>query len=496
VILAVVPANVDFHNSQILHDAKKVDPKSARTIPVITKPDLIDKGAEKGVLELLRGDEMDFELGFHMIKCPGQQDRNEHVTVEAASAAEMSFFRANEPWRTECEAERERFGTLELRKKLAALQVRMIKDNVPSILEEVAGKKRAAEDILLKTGYSVETDGERRAFYGNAIESIVKKLDVSLTGNARTACSGQDTFLSKQQAMYDEFGKNVLQRKFATIMSIETGSKVACMFEDGSEETGIVVRVSADGSKIECKPEFAKDDEQSKLFSSRRESWSFRHPPKTGDLVGPLSGAPAVKLGTAAAASPFGFGAPAVGFGARAAFPSHGFGMVSTASSAVGAAFGSAASSSGSGLFGTSTAGPMIFGATASTPTFLAPAPDFGASSAGLGATDRYGVAREVGEKNGDTSKYPVNVDVFRQLAREDVRLHADWLKELLKRNRDNSLQCFLSPAVFNSIVAGMIKDQIAPLCTALLEQTRTAVSSLIGDIVKESRWRTIDFQG
>ena len=266
VILAVVPANVDFHNSQILHDAKKVDPRSVRTIPVITKPDLIDKGAEKGVLELLRGDEMDFELGFHMIKCPGQQDRNEHVTVEAASAAEMSFFRANEPWRTECEAERERFGTLELRKKLAALQVRMIKDNVPSILEEVAGKKRAAEDILLKTGYSVETDGERRAFYGNAIESIVKKLDVSLTGNARTACSGQDTFLSKQQAMYDEFGKNVLQRKFATIMSIETGSKVACMFEDGSEETGIVVRVSADGSKIECKPEFAKDDEQSNCF--------------------------------------------------------------------------------------------------------------------------------------------------------------------------------------------------------------------------------------
>ena len=78
-------------------------------------------------------------------------------------------------------------------------------------------------------------------------------------------------------------------------------------------------------------------------------------------------------------------------------------------------------------------------------------------------------------------------MDVFRQLVPEDVRLHAEWLKVMLKRNRDNNLPCFLSPAVFNSIVAGMIKDQIAPLCTALLEQTRTAVSSLIGDIVKES---------
>lgn len=41
-ILAIVPANVDFHNSQIMADALKVDPETQRTIPVITKPDLID----------------------------------------------------------------------------------------------------------------------------------------------------------------------------------------------------------------------------------------------------------------------------------------------------------------------------------------------------------------------------------------------------------------------------------------------------------------------
>lgn len=43
VILAVHPSNVDFHNSQILAEAKKVDPKTRRTIPVLTKPDLIDE---------------------------------------------------------------------------------------------------------------------------------------------------------------------------------------------------------------------------------------------------------------------------------------------------------------------------------------------------------------------------------------------------------------------------------------------------------------------
>lgn len=69
VILAVHPANVDFHNSQILAEAKEVDPETKRTIPVLTKPDLIDDGAETSVVDLLKGKLTDkFEMGFHMIK--------------------------------------------------------------------------------------------------------------------------------------------------------------------------------------------------------------------------------------------------------------------------------------------------------------------------------------------------------------------------------------------------------------------------------------------
>ena len=69
VILAVHPCNVDFHNSQILAEAKKVDPQTKRTIPVLTKPDLIDDGAESNVKDLLLGKKTDkFELGFHMVK--------------------------------------------------------------------------------------------------------------------------------------------------------------------------------------------------------------------------------------------------------------------------------------------------------------------------------------------------------------------------------------------------------------------------------------------
>ena len=65
VILAVHPAPVDFHNSQSMADAKSVDPQTKRTLPVLTKPDLIDAGAE---MLLVDGKTTGLDKGFHMLK--------------------------------------------------------------------------------------------------------------------------------------------------------------------------------------------------------------------------------------------------------------------------------------------------------------------------------------------------------------------------------------------------------------------------------------------
>lgn len=68
-ILAVLSSNVDYHNSQILADALKYDKETSRTIPVLTKPDLIDKGAEEAVKDLLLGKKTKkFKYRFHMVK--------------------------------------------------------------------------------------------------------------------------------------------------------------------------------------------------------------------------------------------------------------------------------------------------------------------------------------------------------------------------------------------------------------------------------------------
>ena len=46
---AVVPANVDIATQEIIQMAEDADPHSQRTLGVLTKPDLVDKGAEDKV---------------------------------------------------------------------------------------------------------------------------------------------------------------------------------------------------------------------------------------------------------------------------------------------------------------------------------------------------------------------------------------------------------------------------------------------------------------
>ena len=55
VILAVIPANVDIATQEILKMAEKCDAKGQRTLGVLTKPDLVDRGAEHRVIDLVEG---------------------------------------------------------------------------------------------------------------------------------------------------------------------------------------------------------------------------------------------------------------------------------------------------------------------------------------------------------------------------------------------------------------------------------------------------------
>ena len=71
IILAVIPAPVDIATQEILSMAEEVDPLGQRTLGVLTKPDLVDKGGEEHVMDLVRGTKNKLNLGYCMVRNRG-----------------------------------------------------------------------------------------------------------------------------------------------------------------------------------------------------------------------------------------------------------------------------------------------------------------------------------------------------------------------------------------------------------------------------------------
>lgn len=96
VMLAVVPCNVDIANQEIIEKAEDLDPDGDRTFGVLTKPDLVDRGAEVSVVEVMESKRQKLKLGWHMLRNPGQADLFD--SVKRRRILEREFFDSVPPW--------------------------------------------------------------------------------------------------------------------------------------------------------------------------------------------------------------------------------------------------------------------------------------------------------------------------------------------------------------------------------------------------------------
>jgi hypothetical protein len=65
------------------------------TVPlgVLTKPDLVDRGAESGVVDLVEGRVRQMKLGWHIIRNPGQKELQD-MSMDRGDL-EAAFFRTS-----------------------------------------------------------------------------------------------------------------------------------------------------------------------------------------------------------------------------------------------------------------------------------------------------------------------------------------------------------------------------------------------------------------
>ena len=128
VMIAVVPANVDIATQEILEMAREVDPQGQRTIGVLTKPDLVDKGAEANVLDLLSGKGSNAKLGWSIVRNLGQQHLNDGNTDR--QSLEENFFRFEKPWDS---IDKDRVGVAALQKRLQQTLTTHIRREFPKV---------------------------------------------------------------------------------------------------------------------------------------------------------------------------------------------------------------------------------------------------------------------------------------------------------------------------------------------------------------------------
>ena len=90
IILCVIPANADMTTSDGLQIARQVDPQGLRTIGVITKIDIMDKGTS--AKRMIEGKDVQLRLGYIGVKNRSQQDIIDRVPVKVAIEKEKLFF--------------------------------------------------------------------------------------------------------------------------------------------------------------------------------------------------------------------------------------------------------------------------------------------------------------------------------------------------------------------------------------------------------------------
>ena len=183
IILAVVSAKNDYANQIVTKLAKDVDFKGYRTLGIITKPDTLPVGSESEIAyaNLARNKDVEFRLGWQVLRNRDYETRN--TSIEARDEAEEQFF-SQGLWK---DLPRNIVGITSLRVRLSKVLLEQIRNELPSLLEEIEARLEETRRVLDKLGANRTDIDEQRLFLLNisqSFQSIVKAAVDGTYGDA------------------------------------------------------------------------------------------------------------------------------------------------------------------------------------------------------------------------------------------------------------------------------------------------------------------------
>ncbi|XP_062325909.1 interferon-induced GTP-binding protein Mx1-like [Osmerus eperlanus] len=161
--LVVVPCNVDIATTEALKMAQEVDPEGERTLGILTKPDLVDKGTEETVLDIVHNMVIPLAKGYMIVKCRGQKEIMDRVSLPEATEREKAFFMEHAHLST---LYNEGHATIpKLAEKLTLELVHHIERSLPRLEEQIEAKLADTHLELERYGSGPPSGAAERLYF-------------------------------------------------------------------------------------------------------------------------------------------------------------------------------------------------------------------------------------------------------------------------------------------------------------------------------------------
>ncbi|XP_070693706.1 interferon-induced GTP-binding protein Mx [Pempheris klunzingeri] len=200
--LVVVPCNVDIATTEALKMAQEVDPEGERTLGILTKPDLVDKGTEETVVDIVHNEVIHLKKGYMIVKCRGQKEITEKVTLTEATEREKAFFSDHVNFHSLYD---EGLATVpKLAEKLTLELVHHIERSLPRLEEQIEEKLAQTHAELDRYGNGPPSEAaERLLFLIDKVTAFTQDA-ISLTTGEELKCGEKLNIFS---TLRKEFGK-------------------------------------------------------------------------------------------------------------------------------------------------------------------------------------------------------------------------------------------------------------------------------------------------
>ncbi|XP_036059593.1 interferon-induced GTP-binding protein Mx2-like isoform X1 [Onychomys torridus] len=161
--LVVVPSNVDIATTEALSMAQEVDPEGDRTIGILTKPDLVDRGTEDKVIDVVQNLVYHLKKGYMIVKCRGQQDIQEKLSLTEALEKEQAFFKEHPHFSVLLEDGKATVPLLA--ERLTTELISHICKSLPLLENQIMKCHQTASEELQKYGADIPEDDNEKTFF-------------------------------------------------------------------------------------------------------------------------------------------------------------------------------------------------------------------------------------------------------------------------------------------------------------------------------------------